>query len=148
MSEPTPTDQIRITAEPQVIPTNCLFKLDRSIYVGTLYTADREWAKHWMPLATALFEALPEVHGVRVSDVEVLVTLASVPEDWREAARAMGSAIREHLQAGGVIATEGAADAVAGEDLARHRAQEIIDRDLNPNLASHGGWVEIQASRV
>ena len=36
--------QIRITAEPQVIPTNCLFRVDRCLSVATLYTSDAEWA--------------------------------------------------------------------------------------------------------
>ena len=147
MSEPAPAQQIRITAEPQVIPTNCLFRVDRSLSVATLYTSDKDWAQEWMPLASALFAALPAVRGVRVADAEVLVTLAEVPQDWREVARALGSAIRNHLQDGGAVAKEGAGDAMQGEDLIRQQAQQIIDRDLNPSLASHGGWVEIQASQ-
>lgn len=147
MSEPTPAEQIRITAEPQVIPTNCLFRVDRSLSVTTLYTSDPTWAQEWMPLAAALFAADADVRGVRVADAEVLISLAAVPKDWRETARTLGSALRNHLQAGGVVAKEGAADAMVGDDLVRQQAQTIIDRDLNPSLASHGGWVEIQASR-
>ena len=147
MSDPTSAPAIKITAEPQVIPTNCLFRVDRSLYVGTLYTGDGAWAAEWMPLAGALFAADPNVRGVRLSDAEVLVSLERVPQDWREVARNLGTAIRAHLAAGGVPVKDGAADAVQGEDLLRQRAQVVIDRDLNPNLASHGGWVEIQASR-
>ena len=147
MSDPASAQQIKITAEPQVIPTNCLFRVDRSLHVGTLYTSDPAWAKEWAPLAAAVFEALDIVRGVRIADAEVLVSLDKVPEDWREVARTLGQAIRAHLAAGETAVKEGAAEAVEGEDALRQRAQEIIDRDLNPNLASHGGWVEIQASR-
>jgi len=147
MSDSASAPQIKITAEPQVIPTNCLFRVDRSLYVGTLYTGDAAWAAEWLPLAGALFKALDTVRGVRVSDAEVLVSLEKVPEDWREVARTLGQALRDHLQSGQDVVKDGAADALAGDDLLRQRAQEIIDRELNPNLASHGGWVEIQASR-
>lgn len=147
MSEPTPAQQIRITAEPQVIPTNCLFRVDRSLSVGALYTSDATWAAEWMPLAATLFAAQPTVRGVRIADAEVLVSLSEVPQDWREIARTLGSAIREYLQDGGVAAKEGAGDAMSGDDQLRQQAQKIIDAELNPNLASHGGWVEIQASK-
>jgi len=138
--------QVRITAEPQVVPTNCLFRVDRVLHVGTLYSSDPEWAQRWFPLAAALFEAVPEIRGVRVSQDEVLITLREVPEDWRTVARTAGQAIRAHVQSGGPIVVEGAAEALEGDDLLRHRAQKVIDEQLNPNLASHGGWVEIQAS--
>ena len=148
MSEPAPAqDQIRITAEPQVIPTNCLFRVDRTLLVGTLYASDAAWTEEHFPLAAALFAAVPTVAGVRVADAEVLVSLTEVPGDWREIARGLGSAIREHLAAGGTVAADDAASKLEGDDLLRAQAQEVIDRDLNPNLASHGGWVEIQASR-
>lgn len=146
MTEPTPAEQIRITAEPQVIPTNCLFRVDRSLAVTALYTEDAAWAAEWMPLAAAMFAALPTVRGVRIADAEVLVSLSEVPQDWREVARTLGSTLRNHLQDGGVAAKEGAGDAMTGNDKLRNQAQQIIDTDLNPNLASHGGWVEIQAS--
>lgn len=140
--------QIRITAEPQVIPTNCLFRIERPVYVGTLYVSDPAWAATWAPLANHLFEQVDQLKGVRFSDAEVMITMASVPEDWRLVARSAGAAIRDFLQSGGEPILEGALDALQGHDLMRHKAQMIIEGDLNPNLASHGGWVEIQASEA
>ena len=70
----------------------------------------------------------------------------STPSDWREVARSAGQAIREHLQAGNVAVKDGALETQEGDDLLRQRAQTVIEDTLNPNLASHGGWVEIQAS--
>jgi len=142
----TEQPQIRITAEPQVIPTNCLFRIERPVYVGTLYVSDAAWAAEWAPLAAHLLTQVDNLKGVRFSDAEVLITMASVPEDWRIVARTAGAAIRNFLQEGGEPVKEGALDALQGHDLMRHKAQMIIDGELNPNLASHGGWVEIQAS--
>jgi len=138
--------QIRITAEPQVIPTNCLFRIERPVFIGTLYVSDPQWAEEWAPLIARLFQVIPQLKGVRLADAEVLITMQAVPEDWRVVARDAGSAIRIFLQEGGDSVKEGALDALKDLDLLRHKAQVIIDSELNPNLASHGGWVEIQAS--
>ena len=78
---------------------------------------------------------------------EVLVTLQTTPTDWRETARELGSAIRAHLQDDGVVVKEGANATLEGPDLARQKAQQVIESELNPSLAAHGGWVEIQASK-
>jgi Fe-S cluster biogenesis protein NfuA len=138
--------QIRITAEPQVIPTNCLFRIERPVYVGTLYVSDPTWAAEWAPLVGHLFAEVECLKGVRLADAEVLITMKEVPEDWRLVARTAGAAIRSFLQDGGEPVKDGALDALKDHDLLRHKAQMVIDADLNPNLASHGGWVEIQSS--
>ncbi|MFT7517623.1 MAG: Fe-S cluster biogenesis protein NfuA [Myxococcota bacterium] len=143
MSEET---TIRITAEPQVIPSNCLFRVASNMFVGCLYTSDKEWSAEWVPLAGHLFDSVENLKGVRISNGEVLISMASTPSDWRDVARAAGSAIREHLGAGKAAVKSGALEAQQGDDLLRQRAQAVIDETLNPNLASHGGWVEIQAS--
>ncbi len=140
--------KITITAEPQVIPSNCLFKVDRSLFVGTIYVSDGAWAKQWAPLAAALLDAVPDLKGVRINDAEVMISMQKVPEDWRTVARTAGQAIRTHLEAGGAAFVAGAVEALQGHDLMRHRAQKVMDEQLNPMLAAHGGWVEIQASDV
>lgn len=140
------TTKIAITAEPQVMPNNCLFRVDRSLFVGTLYVSDPAWAATWAPLAAALFTAVEGLKGVRIADAEVMISMHKVPEDWRTVARTAGQAIRAHLQAGGATVLPGAVEALAGHDQMRARAQKVIEEQLNPMLASHGGWVEIQAS--
>lgn len=138
--------KIAITAEPQVLPGNCLFRVDRTLHAGTLYVSDREWAAEWAPLAAALFAAVEGVQGVRIADTEVLLSMRQVPSDWRAVARAAGQAIRAHLQSGGEVIKPGAVERLRGHDELRARAQRVIDEQLNPMLSGHGGWVEIQAS--
>ncbi len=138
--------KIAITAEPQVLPNNCLFRVDRPLYVGSIYMSDATWAKQWSPLAAALFAAVEGLKGIRIANTEVLISMEQVPADWRAVARAAGQAIRQHLQSGGKVIEPGAVEAFQGHDLMRANAQKIIDDQLNPMLASHGGWVEIQAS--
>ena len=138
--------KISITAEPQVMPNNCLFRVDRTLFVGTLYVSDPTWAREWAPLAAALFDAVEGLKGVRIADAEVMISMQTVPTDWRGGARTAGQAIRTHLSAEGKVVNTGAVAALGGHDLMRAQAQKIIEEQLNPMLASHGGWVEIQAS--
>ncbi len=137
---------IHITAEPQSIPTNCLFKVDRTLFDGMLYVSDQAWAKEWAPLAAYIFEHVEGVRGVKIHGSEVLVTMAHTPEDWRVPARNSGSAIRGFLSEESSAVKAGAVDALEGDDLLRHKDQFVIDDSLNPGLASHGGFVEIMAS--
>lgn len=138
--------KIRITAEPQAIASNCLFRVDRSLHVGSIYLSDPVWAAEWAPLAAALFDALDDLKGVRISGTEVLISMKETPQDWRTVARNGGAAIRAYLEQSSEVLKEGAIVALAGHDLMRYQAQNVIDDTLNPGLASHGGWVEIQAS--
>ncbi|MCX8229217.1 MAG: NifU family protein [Planctomycetota bacterium] len=139
--------EIQITAEPQTLPSNCLYRaVDRSLHSGLLYTSNPEFATEWMPLAAAIFAAADHVKGVRIGGHEVLVSMESTPDDWRPIAKATGAAIRAFLNGGEACVKEGAGDSMTDGDLWRNQAQKVIDAELNPNLASHGGWVEIQAS--
>ena len=144
MSPDAPT--IQITAEPQTLPYNCLYRVDRNLYVGTLYVSDRAVAEEVVPLAAAIMDAVEGVRGVRISQSEVLVTMNTEPQDWRMVARETGATIRAFLQDGHRAVAEGAIEKLTGNDEIRLRVQKVIDDRLNPNLASHGGWVEIQAS--
>lgn len=140
MSEP---QKINITAEPQANPSRCLFRVDRNLYVGTLFTSDPEYAKKWIPLAGTLFDADPGIKSVRISHGEIMIGTKPSPQDWRPLARAIGGAIRNHLQEGKDVALEGAKQNLTGTDSVRHQVQEVIDQELNPALAAHGGFVEI-----
>ncbi|NQU50142.1 MAG: NifU family protein [Planctomycetes bacterium] len=140
------SDQIRITAEPQGLPQNCLYRLDRNLYAGTIYVSDIETARQWVPIAAAIMDGTEGVRGVRVNNAEILVTMASVPEDWRISARSTGTAIRTFLAGDARAVEENAAANLTGTDEIRARAQNIVDDQLNPGLASHGGWIEIMAS--
>jgi Fe-S cluster biogenesis protein NfuA len=139
-------DSIRITAEPQSMPQNCLYRVDRSIFVGTIYVSDLEIARQWVPLAAALMESTDGIRGIKISNTEILITMQNVPEDWRVPAKSSGSAIRAFLLNGSRAVEEKAAEHLAGDDQIRAQAQTVVDEQLNPGLASHGGWVEIVAS--
>lgn len=141
MAEAAPP-AVNITAEIQQRRDQCLFRVDRVLHRGTLYTSDPEYAREWIPVARAVFEAAA-VKGVRITHGELLVTAREAPADWREMARKIGAAIRSQIQSGEPPVKPGASAPPEGPDSLRHRAQEVLDTQLNPALAAHGGYVEI-----
>ncbi|RMH01556.1 MAG: hypothetical protein D6702_11150 [Planctomycetota bacterium] len=142
----TDATEIRITAEPQARPDQCLFRFDRILYPGTVYVSDPAFAAAHSPFLHALFE-LGGIRGIQLRHSEMLVTLEEKPDDWREIARAIGAAARARLQAGDEVLAEGAIDKMEGHDAFRARVQQVVDTRLNPGLAAHGGFVEIVDSR-
>ena len=71
------------------------------------------------------------------------MTLAQKPDDWREYARAIGSAARASLPGEGEVLSDAALAQFEGHDAFRAKVQNVIDTRLNPGLASHGGFVEV-----
>ncbi|TAH38099.1 MAG: NifU family protein [Planctomycetota bacterium] len=138
----TAATPVNITAQPQERPDQCVFQVDRTLYAGTLYVSDPEYAREWAPVVAAVLD-VGGVKGVRVTHGELLVTMVEAPGDWRDTARRIGAALRSHLQAGAPAVKAGAEQALLGADRVRHLAQQVIDSQLNPALGSHGGFVEI-----
>ena len=119
----------------------CRFTVNQAILPGrTAYFGDAERAKG-SPLAEALF-ALPEVSAVTISGDTITVTRDDYGE-WPALARQIGVAIRAQLQSGAPLIAEAALAGVAGEEDIRTRVQALLEREINPAVGSHGGWVEL-----
>jgi len=134
--------KVQITAEPQARPDQCLFRFDRTLYPGTFYSSDSAWASEWAPFTAAIL-GIDGIRGVRIRNSELLITMSEKPDDWRDMARAVGTATRKFLELDTPLFAEDALESQKGDDRLRQLAQEVVDTKLNPGLASHGGFVEI-----
>ena len=133
--------QIRIMAEVlQHDPSSCRFRVDRPIHHGFVRFSSKEKAQG-SPLAERLF-ALPGVDSVLINQDSVTVT-QKPPVDWRAAGPHVGAAIRAHFQAGVPAVSEEAIKNAAPEDRLRERVQKILDDQVNPAIAGHGGTVDL-----
>lgn len=133
--------EIRIRAEPQVDPAQCKFHVDRPVYPdGAAYFPSAVKSKG-SPLAERIF-GVPGVAAVLVARDRVVVTKAG-DDDWLPVAKRIGAAIREHLASGRpAVAAEFKAGLPTGIELMR-RVQEVFETQVNPAVASHGGYVEL-----
>ncbi len=133
-------DEIRITAEP-VDNHRCKFTVSHQIVAGARHFASAEEAAG-SPLAEALFR-VPNVSDILIAGTSVTVTKSDTAP-WQMAGRAVGAAIRDALQSG----VEPLAPAVTPRDAVQDDAlfdkvSMIFDTRINPQVAGHGGKVDL-----
>jgi Fe-S cluster biogenesis protein NfuA len=157
-------DTVAITAEP-LDDRRCRFVVGRPVYPGRWAYFDGVEKARNAPLADRLF-AIKGVIGVLIAHDKVTVTLegqSGIPvlgtairtvralvggrsgdaASWTSLARRIGSAIREHLAAGEPAVADPPPVHVPNESELRARIQRVLDEQVNPVIAGHGGGVSI-----
>jgi NFU1 iron-sulfur cluster scaffold homolog, mitochondrial len=132
---------IRITARLSPNPRKCSFEVDRTIFDGgTAYFNDKTQAKG-SAIAERLFES-PAVTQVSVSGPLVTVT-QNGDAQWASLAKECGAAIRAAIQSGQPLVKAGFESTLPVEEVIREKVQRVLDFEVNPAVASHGGIIEI-----
>lgn len=133
-------EDIRITAEPKDNST-CRFVVDRPIYPdGSAFFGNKERASG-SGLAEQLF-AIEGVASVMIQDNLVTVTAAS-GGNWMPIAKQVGTTIRAVLASGEKAVSDAVLSSIPDADVIKKRVQSILDQEINPAVAAHGGWVEL-----
>lgn len=133
-------DEIRITAEPKDNST-CRFVVDRPIYAdGSVYFGSPDRAAG-SPLAEKLF-GIEGVQAVLIQDNVVTVT-AATEGNWMPVAKQVGGAIRGVLESGEKAVSDRALSSIPEAEQIKKRVQEILNNEINPAVAAHGGWIEL-----
>src|SRR5262245_12788567 len=133
---------IKITAEVQQHDAaSCKFTVDQPVLKeGFVRFRDKESAKG-SPLAERLF-AIEGVTGVQLQGQEVTVS-HKAPVDWRQVGPLVGTAIRAHFATGQPAISAEALKNAPAEDQPRQKVQKILDEQINPAVASHGGFITL-----
>jgi Fe-S cluster biogenesis protein NfuA len=132
-------DEIKITGEPSTAGDRCAFIVDRPILPAeSAHFASAEAAQH-SPLAAELL-AVPGIASVLVADNTVTVTAAH-PVDWP--ALGVGHVIRRHMRSGAPIVAAEYFDALPSEGDLKWAIRDLLDREINPAVGQHGGYVEL-----
>jgi Fe-S cluster biogenesis protein NfuA len=132
--------EIKIKALP-LDQERCRFTVDRPLLEGRAVHFGDAARAQGSPLAEALF-AIPDIASVTIAGDVVTVTRRAFGE-WPDLARKVGTAIREQIQSGVPPISEAAMAGMAGEDDIARRVQDLLEREINPAVGSHGGWVEL-----
>ena len=132
---------IAIIGEPTINTASCKFTIDRPVYPeGSAYFGNREAAK-LSPLAQKIFE-VPEVESILVAANQITVTKSGM-DPWPVIGKQIGAKIREHIRAGEPAVTADYDRSLPPESEIRNRVQHILEREINPAVGMHGGWVEL-----
>lgn len=132
--------QIRISADP-LTNAMCRFSVDRPVYPTESYFFPNRDRSQESPLASKLF-AIEGVTTVLISHDQITVTKGGF-EEWSIVGRKIGAAIREHLASGLPAINPILRDSIPPAEMIRDRVQDVLDMDVNPSVASHGGVVQL-----
>lgn len=134
-------DEIKITATTSDDDTMCTFTVDRPVYAGGSWYFGSKDAARGSPLVEKLFE-IEGIDSVLVADNIVKVTKSSWDE-WLPIAKQIGATIREHLKSGQPAVNEELKKNLPPEPVIAGKVQELLDLQINPAVAGHGGFVEL-----
>ena len=131
--------EIRIQGEPSRSGDRCAFVVDRPILPGESAHFARGTAALESPLASDLL-AIPGIESVLIADNMVTVG-AAYAVDW--SALGIGNVIRKHIRSGApIVSSEYLRDLPSEGDL-KWAIRDLLEREINPAVAQHGGYVEL-----
>ncbi len=135
-------ETVRIQAEVLQHDRNgCRFTVDRPIFRDGFIRFQTAQDAELSPLAKRLF-AIPGITSVMFQGQNV--TLGKQPIlEWRSLGAQVGQAIRAHLAAGELAVAPEALANRSVEDSLRTKVQRVIDEQINPAVASHGGVITL-----
>jgi len=143
--EPTvsETDKILIKAEPTLAGDQCKFMVNQDLMEGNSWYFENFESAEGSSLAESLF-SVDGVESVLIQESTVTVTRVNKgPGDWLPMAKEVGAAIREKLEAKETLISKTILDSIPPEEEVRTKIQEVIDKEVNPGVAGHGGNVQL-----
>jgi len=138
----TKENEIKIVAMPLDVE-RCQFTVDRPVVLagGIFQFQDKHNAKEY-PLAEEIFE-VAGITAVALEGFKVTVA-AQAGTDWRVAGKEVGRIIREHLISEAANLEQAMAGAKGSpEDQVRLKVQRVLDTQINPGVAGHGGKISL-----
>lgn len=143
VSLPQGGDKVLIKAQPSLNNDQCVLFVNRPLMKGySWYFANFESAAE-SPLAEALF-SLDEVETILVMENTLTVTRKDKTiVDWKPLAEEVGAAVRRAVEEGGVLIADKILNDLPSEDSIREGIQKVIDTEVNPGVAGHGGSITL-----
>jgi Fe-S cluster biogenesis protein NfuA len=133
-------DDVAINGEP-ITDALCRFSVDQPVYPEkSFYFGSKEQAEGSV-LAERLF-AIDGVRAVQVSHNQVTVRKTGMGE-WPVLGKQVGSAIRAFLSSGEPAVSDEVRQSIPPADEIRERVQQVLDAEINPEVAQHGGVVRL-----
>lgn len=130
---------IKITGEPSSGGDRCAFQVDRPLFPGESAHFSGIDTAGQSPLAAELL-AIPGVEAVLIADNTVTVE-ASQPMDWQSLG--LGNVIRKHIRSGAAVVSGDYFRDLPSEGDLKWAIRDLLDRQINPAVAQHGGFVEL-----
>jgi Fe-S cluster biogenesis protein NfuA len=132
--------EISITGEP-ISDATCRFTVDRPVYPDKSFAFLSKKASEGSPLARRLFE-IDGITRIVISHDQITIN-KSAQADWPVIGKSIGAAIRAHLATGDPAVSDAAWEDLPSSEEIRERVQQVLDTDINPSVAGHGGVIRL-----
>ena len=133
--------QIDISGEPTLDPQVCKFIVDYPIFPDKSCNCRTKDMAKGSPLLEALF-AIDGIEQVLVAGNSL--TIAKNNQDpWPLIGKEIGKAIRSTIHSGVQLISDNAQTMKPSELEIRQKIEELFAEQINPQIASHGGYVEL-----
>lgn len=134
------SEDILIKAQPTINGDQCLFMVNRPLFDSHSWWFPDFESAEGSPLAEALF-SLEGVEAVLVHNSTLAVTLSKTQMDWQSLAKNVGAVIRNLLQSESSLIAEKIIKEMPSEHAIREGIQQVIETEVNPGVAGHGGKI-------
>jgi Fe-S cluster biogenesis protein NfuA len=136
-----PVRDIAITARPTANPQVCTFTVDRQLHDGRAVHCRRPEDAEGSPLLAALM-ALDDVREVLVLGATITIAKRG-DRGWQALGPDIGTAIRESLAGESPPIASEWSERTADEEDIRTAVADLLEREVNPQIASHGGRIAV-----
>ena len=133
--------QINITGEPTLDPQICKFVVEHPIFPDKSFNCRSQEMAKGSPLLEALF-AIDGITQIMVSD-NTLTIAKNNSEPWPLMGKQIGNAIRNTIKSESVLIDPNVETKLPSEIEIRKKIEQLFEQDINPQIASHGGFVEL-----
>ena len=140
--ETPPKTEIRILATPSATGDSCAFVMYPPLYDGLhgTFLSAEEAAES--PLPRRLFE-LEGVERVLIAPNRLTVFKAADGPEWSSVGKGVGQVIREHHASGEATVSDAVRQAAVESSGLAERVQAVLDTEINPAVAAHGGQISL-----
>jgi len=132
--------EISITGEP-ITDASCRFTINRPVLPDKSFACLNKEAADDSPLARRLFE-IEGITRVMISHDQITLHKSS-STDWPMIGKSIGAAIRSHLASDDPAVSDSAWENVPSSDEIRQGVQQVLDSEINPQVAGHGGVIRL-----
>ena len=131
--------EIKITGEPSSAGDRCKFTVDRPLLPDQSAFFGDPQAGVYSRLAAELL-GMAGIESVLVAD-NVVSLNGEYPVDWP--ALGIGNVIRKHIKSGQPVVDPRYFEDLPSEGDLKWAITDLLDREINPAVAQHGGFVEL-----
>ena len=139
------TDEIRVRGEFTPDPDACRFIVSREVFPDDWTFQFRSPSDAPSSLLIADLFAIEGVDDVKIHR-DTFTIHKSVPDAWPKIAQKVIPVLKSRLQGGAGVLDESRREELKQAPLdeeMRGRIEEVLAEQINPALASHGGWVKL-----